>query len=297
MAIVAITVLHVPVALQIVLFEPHLEDVLRLVGALGAAATQVGDSDSIRISMGDCSAAPLSAGSQRAVQSVASRVGLGCSYSFFAANLGHGVGHNRLLGTHDCNVIVTVNPDSYPAPTSLKRLLDALTGHRVGAAEARQLPVENPKYVHSDDCAVAWATGFNLAIRREAFEEVGGFDPAFFLHGDDVDLGVRLRRCGWNIRYLPNAVAFHERELEFTGYAKSNPVEAHYIRLGELVHAAKFGQTMAIDERRSAAARGDQLLRAAVNEFDEMLGDGRIEVRRGESVDPGAMLEYGLRRF
>ena len=285
------------VAAQIVLFEPRGEAVRRLVGALGAAAAQVGDSDSIRVHMGDCSPEPLSVNSQRALQEAARGVGLECSYTFFGANLGHGVAQNRLAEEHRSDVIITVNPDSYPAPTSLRRLLDAFGGDRVVAAEGRQLPIESPKYVRAHDGAVAWATGFYLAIRKAAWEEVGGFDPAFFLQGDDVDLGVRLRRKGWNLRYVPNAVAFHERGLETTGYAKSNPVEAHYIRLGELIHAAKAGQQAVIEDRRRAAAVGDPLLRAAVSEFDEMVAQGRVVVESGEGADPGAMLEHGLRRF
>lgn len=285
------------VAAQIVLFEPRIEAVTRLVRALGAAAAQVGDSDSIWVHMGDCSAEPFSSDSQRALQQAASKVGLECSYTFFDANLGHGLAHNRLAEQHDCDVVVAINPDSYPAPTSLRRLLDALREDRVAAAEGRQLPIENPKYVRPDDGAVAWATGFYLAIKTAALDEVGGFDPAFFLHGDDVDLGVRLRRHGWNLRYIPNAVAFHERELETTGYAASNPTEAHYIRLGELIHAAKSGQQAVIDTRRSAAAGGDELLRAAVSELDSMLTEGRVVVETGQGADPGAILEHGLRRF
>jgi N-acetylglucosaminyl-diphospho-decaprenol L-rhamnosyltransferase len=54
-----------------------------------------------------------------------------------------------------------------------------------------------------------WLSGCALALRRTAFEEIGGFDPAYFLYVEDVDLGVRLRRAGWRLRYEPDARVVH----------------------------------------------------------------------------------------
>jgi N-acetylglucosaminyl-diphospho-decaprenol L-rhamnosyltransferase len=54
-----------------------------------------------------------------------------------------------------------------------------------------------------------WLSGCALALRRTAFEGVGGFDPAFFLYVEDLDLGVRLRRAGWRLRYEPDARVVH----------------------------------------------------------------------------------------
>ncbi|MDZ4799666.1 MAG: glycosyltransferase family 2 protein [Bryobacteraceae bacterium] len=52
--------------------------------------------------------------------------------------------------------------------------------------------------------------GAFLMVRREAWEAVGGLDesfwPAWF---EDVDLCLRLRRAGYSIRYIPDAVAKH----------------------------------------------------------------------------------------
>lgn len=56
---------------------------------------------------------------------------------------------------------------------------------------------------------VDWLSGCALLIRRRAFEEVGGFDPAYFMYVEDVDLGWRLRRAGWRLRYQPAAEVSH----------------------------------------------------------------------------------------
>jgi N-acetylglucosaminyl-diphospho-decaprenol L-rhamnosyltransferase len=55
-----------------------------------------------------------------------------------------------------------------------------------------------------------WASGAALVVRREAFEEVGGFDESMFLYMEDVDLCRRLREHGWSIGYEPGVVALHE---------------------------------------------------------------------------------------
>jgi N-acetylglucosaminyl-diphospho-decaprenol L-rhamnosyltransferase len=71
-----------------------------------------------------------------------------------------------------------------------------------------------------------WLSGCALAIRREAFEDVGGFDPAYFLYVEDVDLGVRLRRAGWRLRYEPDARVVH-RVAASTGRRRAWAVSTH----------------------------------------------------------------------
>ena len=49
-----------------------------------------------------------------------------------------------------------------------------------------------------------------LLVRRAVFEEVGGYDPAFFLMYEETDWCVRVRRAGFRIIYNPKAKIRHK---------------------------------------------------------------------------------------
>ncbi len=48
-----------------------------------------------------------------------------------------------------------------------------------------------------------------MLIRRDVFEELGGFDPNLTLFRDDVDLGWRVHVAGYSVIAVTDAVAFH----------------------------------------------------------------------------------------
>ena len=56
---------------------------------------------------------------------------------------------------------------------------------------------------------VPWAIGAFLLLRREAWDAVGGFDERQWLFAEDLDLGWRLARAGWAVRYEPDARVRH----------------------------------------------------------------------------------------
>jgi GT2 family glycosyltransferase len=51
--------------------------------------------------------------------------------------------------------------------------------------------------------------GAALAIRREAFEAVGGFDESFFMYFEDADLCYRLNAAGWQVHFAPVTTVRH----------------------------------------------------------------------------------------
>jgi N-acetylglucosaminyl-diphospho-decaprenol L-rhamnosyltransferase len=60
----------------------------------------------------------------------------------------------------------------------------------------------------SDEVA-EWYTGVALLVRREAWEALGGFDPAYFFFVEELDLQERAARLGWQVRLAPAATVVH----------------------------------------------------------------------------------------
>ena len=60
---------------------------------------------------------------------------------------------------------------------------------------------------------IDWALGALLVIRREAWDDVGGFDEAFApAYVEEIDLQWRLWQRGWEVWQEPAAVAVHEHQ-------------------------------------------------------------------------------------
>lgn len=66
---------------------------------------------------------------------------------------------------------------------------------------------DNGQYDTPQD--IFWASGAALFIRSDCFFEVGGFDPYFFAHMEEVDLCWRLQRAGYRITYCPQSTVYH----------------------------------------------------------------------------------------
>ncbi len=60
---------------------------------------------------------------------------------------------------------------------------------------------------------VAWVSGCGLLVRRDCLQQLGGFDPRFFLYYEDVDFCHRARAAGWSIWFEPDVRLTHSRPL------------------------------------------------------------------------------------
>ena len=58
-------------------------------------------------------------------------------------------------------------------------------------------------------CETDWVPGAYTIIRRSALEEVGYFDPRFFLYYEEVDLCLRFKNAGYKVFYWPDVVVIH----------------------------------------------------------------------------------------
>lgn len=65
--------------------------------------------------------------------------------------------------------------------------------------------------LHATERDVDWVSGACLVTRRELLERSGGFDEAFFLYSEDVDLCARLRKQGFRVVFTPEVAITHHR--------------------------------------------------------------------------------------
>ena len=161
-------------------------------------------------------------------------------------NLGYGAGANRGLREVDAPYVLVSNPDvalhrgaiaalravlvadpllaiagpcileadgtRYPSARQFPSLVDA-AGHTVLGLVAPDNPFTRRYRMADADPTVVrevdWVSGACFLARRQALEELGGFDEAYFMYAEDADLCWRARRAGWGVAYAPGAVVTH----------------------------------------------------------------------------------------
>jgi GT2 family glycosyltransferase len=151
------------------------------------------------------------------------------------SNIGFAAANNRALAQCDTEFVALLNPDAFPEPAWLERLLAAACANPgVAAFGSRQLCHTNPEFLDGTGdnyhiSGLAWRERYGLRqqsqdlipkeifspcaaaalYRRQIVVDAGGFDEDLFCYLEDVDLGFRLRLSGYKALYVPDAVVRH----------------------------------------------------------------------------------------
>ncbi|HJV08655.1 MAG TPA: glycosyltransferase family 2 protein [Acidimicrobiales bacterium] len=163
------------------------------------------------------------------------------------ANVGFGTAANRGAAATAGDYVLILNPDTVVEPGTVKALAGALdrdpglavVGPRIENLDGtlypsvRRFPDLTVAFGHAflglvwprnpftrryrmldwdhDQAAadVDWVGGACVLVRRRAFEMVGGFDEAYFMYVEDVDLCWRLGQAGWRVGYEPGGRVVH----------------------------------------------------------------------------------------
>lgn len=56
---------------------------------------------------------------------------------------------------------------------------------------------------------IFWATGAAFFCRADLFHALGGFEPEYFAHAEEIDLCWRMKRAGYKIMVEPASVVYH----------------------------------------------------------------------------------------
>ena len=89
-------------------------------------------------------------------------------------------------------------------------LLEAGVGiDRVGRRITGIEPREVDQGQHDGDRDVLAVSSVGMLVRRDVWEEVGGFDPGMMLYREDVDFCWRVQAAGYRVRVITDAVVYH----------------------------------------------------------------------------------------
>ena len=162
-------------------------------------------------------------------------------------NVGFGQGNNigiQIALDSGAEWILLVNQDIICQPDSIGHLVGAILRQpQYGILSAFQLNGQGDsidaffrKYMPpsfyddlffgkpiSEIYPVTFVPAAIVLMPRKVLIEVGGFDPLFFLYGEDDDLCHRIQRAGWKLGVVPRAIVCHwhgllNREKSFSWY-------------------------------------------------------------------------------
>lgn len=135
------------------------------------------------------------------------------------ANRGFAAACNQGGAACESRYVLLVNNDLSLLPGSLGTLLSfARAQAGLGGVSARlirpdgteQLPALGWKrLLGARPLRLNWLPCACLLLSREALDQVGWLDDAFFFYNEDIDLGMRLRKAGRPLWYLPAATVIH----------------------------------------------------------------------------------------
>jgi N-acetylglucosaminyl-diphospho-decaprenol L-rhamnosyltransferase len=142
-------------------------------------------------------------------------------------NAGFGTACNQGAELSSSEFLFFVNPDSTLNPSTIALLESAADAHpdascfnprivnRHGQAcfKRRSCLLQPheimPRRVPLQACEVPVLSGAALFVRRQAFQQIGGFDPNIFLYHEDDDISLRLRQHVGPAWFIPAAEVMH----------------------------------------------------------------------------------------
>ncbi|NGP87944.1 glycosyltransferase family 2 protein [Fodinibius halophilus] len=176
----------------------------------------------------------------------------------FDKNYGYCGGNNRAVPHADGDILLFLNNDVRVEPDWLNALAECFEHNpKVAAAQPKMLSDQQPSHFeyagaaggfidqfgypfcrgrvfdtvekdegqYNDDSNIFWASGAALAIRKDIFNELGGFDEDFEFHMEEIDLCWRLWNNGYKVRYCANSTVYH---LGGGSLAMGSPRKVYY---------------------------------------------------------------------
>jgi len=177
-------------------------------------------------------------------------------------NVGYGRALNQGIALSRGRYLLVLNQDIAVKPGALRTLVDFAETHPSAGAVGARLEYEDGQFQHSAFRLPDWKQAFFgffdglvpldseingrypaeqlhrafeaehllgacLLFRREALDQVGAFDPIFFMYYEETDLCARLMKAGWRNYYVPAAPVMHVSAASTSVAGEKMSVEFH----------------------------------------------------------------------
>jgi GT2 family glycosyltransferase len=221
---------------------------------------------------------------------------------------GPAAARNRGARSAAAGLIAFIDDDAVPSPRWIETLLrahDMNPGCALGGpvialdassaySRATQAIADSARNAHGGARSPRFLSACNLAAPADQIHELGGFDVGFRV-SEDRELCDRWLERGWGIRFLPEAIVWHEHPASLGKFWRTH---LHYGRGAFAYHRRRarmggLGDGLQVSQRtlREALARGlrepSLLLQMAVWQVSNACGVG---LEAFAWVAPGARL-------
>jgi len=165
-----------------------------------------------------------------------------CRVVTFDRNYGYCGGNNRAVPYTSGDILLFLNNDAQVDPNWLTPLNSLFSKDpKAAILQPKILSHKNPEYFEyagaaggmidrlgypfcrgrlfdhveadngqfDDQAEIFWASGAAFAVRKEIFNELGGFDEDFEFHMEEIDLCWRAWNCGYKTRFQHQSVVYH----------------------------------------------------------------------------------------
>ena len=157
-------------------------------------------------------------------------------------NYGFTGGYNKVLSQVDADYYVLLNSDVEVSPGWIAPVINLMESDPLIAAAAPRIiafndkdtfehagaaggfidkygypfcrgrmfyEIEKDKGQYQQSGEVFWATGAAMFVKKNYWDEAGGFDDRFFAHMEEIDLCWRLKNMGYKVMYCAESEVFH----------------------------------------------------------------------------------------
>jgi len=152
----------------------------------------------------------------------------------------------RNLGVKNARgeIICFIDDDCVAEKKWIENLISGFVMEKIGGVGGK-IKAYNPKtsvekYARMDqESAIrnSFLITCNAAYRRDVLESVNGFDSNLRYGGDDIDVGIKVKQMGYELKYAPDAIVYHKHRTTLNDLVK----QRYNYGVGEAILSKKYG--------------------------------------------------------